>query len=74
MLKRILPTVIFFARHPGWHSMPSNTSWKRAVHTVAKHGYLEIDETGERVRFVENPELSALFAECEALFSEHAGE
>lgn len=39
------------------------------MHTVAKHGYLEIDEESERVRFVENPEMSALFAECEALFS-----
>lgn len=69
MLKRILPTVIFFARHPGWHSMPSNASWKRAVHTVIKYGYLEVDEANERVRFVANPEMSALFAECETLFS-----
>ena len=69
MLKRILPTVIFFARNPGWHPMPSNTSWKRAIHTVVKHGYLEIDEAGERVRLVENPELSALFSECATLFS-----
>jgi hypothetical protein len=68
MLKRILPTVIFFAQNPGWHSMPLNASWQRAIHTVAKHGYLEIDEAGERVRLVENPEISALFAECEALF------
>ena len=70
MLKRILPTVIFFASRPGWHSMPSESSWKRAIHTVAKYGYLEIDEANERVRLVENPELSALFSECETLFSE----
>ena len=54
--------------------MPSNSSWKRAVHTIAKYGYLEIDEANEMVRFVENPEISALFAECETLFSKHAGE
>lgn len=69
MLKRILPVVIFFARNPGWHPMPSQSSWRRAIHTVVKHGYLEIDEAGERVRLVENPELSALFSECAALFS-----
>jgi len=72
MLKRILPTAIFFARNPGWHPMPSDSSWKRAIHTVIKHGYLEVDEANERVRFVENPEMSALFAECTALFSERA--
>ena len=69
MLNRILPTVIFFARHPGWHPMPLNSAWRRSVHTVAKYGYLEIDEAGEKVRLVENPELSALFSECEMLFS-----
>ena len=69
MLKRILPTVIFFASRPGWHSMPAHASWKRAVRTVAKYGYLEIDEANERVRLVENPELSALFSECATLFS-----
>lgn len=70
MLKRILPTVIFFARHPGWHPMPSNSSWRRAIHTVVKYGYLETDEAGEKVRLVENPEMSALFSECATLFSE----
>lgn len=70
MLKNVLPTVAFFARHPGWHPMPTKSSWKRAIHTVAKYGYLEIDEACEKVRFVENPELSALFSECATLFSE----
>lgn len=70
MLKRILPTVIFFARNPGWHPMPSESSWKRAICTVIKYGYLELDEAGEKVRLVQNPEISALFSECEALFSE----
>ena len=69
MLDRILPTVIFFTRHPGWHPMPSHSAWRRAVHTVAKYGYVEIDEAGEKVRLVENPELSALFSECETIFS-----
>ena len=49
--------------------MPSHSSWQRAIHTVAKYGYLEIDEAGEKVRLVENPEMSALFSECETLFS-----
>lgn len=69
MLNRILPTVIFFTSQPGWHPMPSHASWKRAIHTVAKYGYLEIDEAGEKVRLVENPEMSALFSECATLFS-----
>ena len=69
MLDRILPTAIFLASHPGWHPMPTNSAWRRAVRTVAKYGYLEIDEAGEKVRLVENPELSALFSECATLFS-----
>lgn len=69
MLKRILPVAIYFTRHPGWHPMPSNASWRRAVHTAVKYGYLEMDEAGERVRLVENPEMSAIYSECEALFS-----
>ena len=69
MLKNVLPTVIFFTRHPGWHPMPYHSSWRRAIHTVAKYGYLEIDEAGEKVRLVQNPEISALFSECETLFS-----
>lgn len=68
MLKNVLPVAIFFAQNPGWHSIPSNASWRRAIHTVAKYGYLEVDEANERVRLVENPEMSALFAECETLF------
>jgi len=41
-MKHILPTLAFYAKHPGWHTFAKNPSQHSAIRSLERRGFLEV--------------------------------